>query len=709
LRRLAPSTSGPSAPACAFGLASLVPRVLALATCSAAALALAPTTPAAAQAQDRLAPGIDSIARAAVEQGEVVGLSVAVVLGGEPIRIRGYGAANLESATLATDSTLYYVGSITKSVTAAMIHQLAERGRLDLDDDVTRHIPELDSPGPTITLRHLLLHTSGLPGPQEVAHKFLDRRHLDFSRDDLLSLVQGEPRVSDPGDRLAYNNLGYMLLGLVAERVSGLSYQEYLATQLLGGTGDRSLALCDARPVIRHRASGYLVRDGRPFNHEPVNASLLFAAGGLCANAADIAWWLRSLARGEILSPERFREMSTPGRLADGSTLTYGHGLFVEPLGGHRRIHHGGVANGFASHAAYYPDLDLAVVVLTNTRSAAAPRIEEQIARLFLGGETPATGAEPSGRTMLAVRISEFGGPDVLRYEEAPRPAPGPGELLVQVHAAAVNPVDTGVRAGHAQGIAHARLPYIPGYDLSGVVVEVGEGVTRFSPGDEVFAMLHLRRGGAYAEYAIVKDAEAAAKPATVSHAEAASLPLVALTAWQALFDTADLQAGETVLIHAGAGGVGSIAAQLAKWRGATVIATASEANHEFLRSLGVDVVIDYRTQRFEDVARDVDVVLDPIGGDTQVRSLGTLRDGGRMVGLVGLTPTARSPDRGIRATAILVDPDSAQLRRIAELVDAGHVRPIVSHLLPLDQAPDAHRQSETGRTRGKIVLEVRP
>jgi NADPH:quinone reductase-like Zn-dependent oxidoreductase len=317
--------------------------------------------------------------------------------------------------------------------------------------------------------------------------------------------------------------------------------------------------------------------------------------------------------------------------------------------------------------------------------------------------------AEARGPTMQAVRISEFGGPDVLRVEEAVRPTPGPGELLVRVHAAAVNPVDTGVRAGQAQGIANARLPYIPGYDLSGTVAEVGEGVTRFSRGDEVFAMLHLRRGGAYAEYAIVKDAEAAGKPARASHAEAASLPLVALTAWQALFDTADLQAGETVLIHAGAGGVGSIAVQLAKWRGATVIATASEGNHEFLRSLGADMVIDYRTQRFEELARDVDVVLDPIGGETQVRSLGTLRDGGRLVGLMGLTPPARSAERGIRATAILVDPDSAQLRRIAELVDAGHVRPIVSHLLPLDQAPDAHRQSETGRTRGKIVFDVRP
>jgi CubicO group peptidase (beta-lactamase class C family) len=383
--------TGPAVPeGSASGLVSLVPRVLALAIVFAIALPLAGATPAAAQVHERLALAVDSIAGAAVDQGEVVGLSVAVVLGGEPIRIGGYGSASLESAAPATDSTLYYVGSITKSVTAAMIHQLAERGQLDLDDDVTRHIPELDSPGPTVTLRHLLLHTSGLPGPQEVAHKFVDRRHLDFSRDDLLSLVQGEPRVSEPGDRLAYNNLGYMLLGLVAERVSGLSYEEYLRAQLLGGTAGRSIALCDARPVIPHRASGYLVRDGRPLNHEPVNASLLFAAGGLCANAADIAWWLRSLARGEILSPERFREMSTPGRLADGSILTHGHGLFVDPLGSYRRIHHGGVANGFSSHAAYYPDLDLAVVVLTNTRAPAARRIEDQVTRLFLGGETSA-------------------------------------------------------------------------------------------------------------------------------------------------------------------------------------------------------------------------------------------------------------------------------------------------------------------------------
>jgi NADPH:quinone reductase-like Zn-dependent oxidoreductase len=317
--------------------------------------------------------------------------------------------------------------------------------------------------------------------------------------------------------------------------------------------------------------------------------------------------------------------------------------------------------------------------------------------------------APPDNRTaitMTAVRITVHGGPEVMQVEAVPRPVPGPGELLVRVHAAAVNPVDTQIRAAPSD---FASLPYIPGFDVSGVVAEVGDGVTGTAIGDTVFAMLDLERGGGYAEYVIVKQSEMAAKPARVSHAEAASLPLVALTAWQALFETAELQAGQTVLIHAGAGGVGTSAVQLAKWRGARVIATASEHNHEFLRSLGADVVIDYRTQRFEDIARDVDVVLDPIGGETQLRSLGTLRDGGMLVSLVGLIREARSPERNVRATGILVRPDAEQLARIAELVDSGDLRPIVSHRFGLHEVAAAHRQSETGSTRGKIILEVRP
>jgi NADPH:quinone reductase-like Zn-dependent oxidoreductase len=308
--------------------------------------------------------------------------------------------------------------------------------------------------------------------------------------------------------------------------------------------------------------------------------------------------------------------------------------------------------------------------------------------------------------TMNAVRITTHGGPEVMQVESVPRPIAGPGEVLVRVYAAGVNPVDTQIRA---EPSGFASLPYIPGFDVSGVVAEIGAGVAGTAIGDSVFAMLDLRRGGGYAEYAIVKQSELAAKPARVTHTEAASLPLVALTAWQALFETADLQPGQTVLIHAGAGGVGTSAVQLAKWRGARVIATASERNHEFLRSLGADVVIDYRTQRFEDIARAVDVVLDPIGGETQRRSLDTLRDGGILVSLVGLIREARSPARNVRATGILVHPHADQLARIAALIESGELRPIVSHRFDLNDVAAAHRQSETGRTRGKIVLEVRP
>jgi NADPH:quinone reductase-like Zn-dependent oxidoreductase len=203
--------------------------------------------------------------------------------------------------------------------------------------------------------------------------------------------------------------------------------------------------------------------------------------------------------------------------------------------------------------------------------------------------------------------------------------------------------------------------------------------------------MISLRRGGGYAEYAIVLESEAARKPTEATHAEAAAVPLVALTAWQALFEEADLQAGQTVLIHAGAGGVGSVAVQLAAWKGATVIATASPRNHEFLRSIGADVV------------------LDPIGGQTQVRSLAVLKEGGILVSIVGLTAAARSPQRDVRARGILVQPDGTTLQQIADLIDEGYLQPIVTHVFPLEEAPEAHRQSETRHTRGKIVFQIVP
>jgi D-alanyl-D-alanine carboxypeptidase len=333
---------------------------------------------------DPIVRSMDLLAGAAVGDGTLVGVSVAVLRGDRTVVERGYGTADLEHAVPATQATRYYVGSITKPFTAAAILRLADQGLLDLDDDVSRHVPELDSPGAPVTLRQLLNHTSGLAGPPQVGHRFIDRRHLDFSRAELIELLKGEPRVSPPGERMVYNNLGYLLLGIVVERVSGWTYERYLADELLGGSAT-SLALCDARAVIPNRARGYEVRDGTAVHHEPVNASLLFAAGGICATAGDVARAFRSLIAGGVLSAEALRQMTTPERLGDGSTLPYGYGVFVGGLEGHTRVHHGGVVNGFSGHVAHYPDQDVTVVVLTNTRSGAAQRLESEIAHRLLG------------------------------------------------------------------------------------------------------------------------------------------------------------------------------------------------------------------------------------------------------------------------------------------------------------------------------------
>lgn len=222
---------------------------------------------------------------------------------------------------------------------------------------------------------------------------------------------------------------------------------------------------------------------------------------------------------------------------------------------------------------------------------------------------------------MQAIRIHAYGGPEMLVSEEIPRPIVTSDEVLIRVHAVGVNPLDWLVRKGYLKDVLGHTLPLVPGWELSGVIAEIGDTVTAFQVGDAVYTRPDFSRDGGYAEYIAVRASEIARKPASLDHIQAAAIPLVGLTAWQALFDTAHLAAGQTVLIHAAAGGVGTIAAQLAKWKGARVIGTASARNAEFLRDLGVDTVIDYTTTRFEDVAHDVDMVLDSVGGETQERS----------------------------------------------------------------------------------------
>jgi NADPH:quinone reductase-like Zn-dependent oxidoreductase len=311
--------------------------------------------------------------------------------------------------------------------------------------------------------------------------------------------------------------------------------------------------------------------------------------------------------------------------------------------------------------------------------------------------------------TMQAVRFHSYGDPGVLRVEQVPRPQAGPDEVLIQVQAAGVNPLDWKVRAGHVRGWLQHQLPLIPGWDVSGVVEAVGPGVTAFKPGDAVFGMLDFNLNGAYAQYVAANLRHLAPKPASLDYVQAAAVPLAALTAWQSLFEVAELLPGHTVLIHAAAGGVGHFAVQFAKGAGARVIGTASAANADFVRQLGADVVIDYRATRFETAVSGVDVVLDLIAGDTQERSWQVLKPGGILVSTLGIASPDAPRQQGGRGAGVMVHPDPGHLSHIAALIDAGGVKPAVTTILPLAAAARAHEMSQAGHVRGKIVLQVSP
>jgi len=308
--------------------------------------------------------------------------------------------------------------------------------------------------------------------------------------------------------------------------------------------------------------------------------------------------------------------------------------------------------------------------------------------------------------TMKAVVIHKYGGPEVLKYEDVPRPEPKDDQLLIRVIAAGVNPVDGLIRSGMFAN-EHRAFPIILGGDVAGIVEKVGSKITKFEAGDPVFAYVSLNDTGGYAQYALATEREAAPKPRSLTDVEAAAVPIVATTAWQALVDTAKLGSGQTVLIHGGSGGVGSFAIQIAKARGAKVIATASTANQELLKQLGADVAIDYTKQKFEDAAKDVDVVLDSIGKDTLARSYGVVRKGGIIVSLVARPDQGELEKHGIRGTALSVDPNGDELNEIGKLIDDKKIKVIVSQTFPLSEAIKAQEQVATGHTRGKIVLKV--
>lgn len=308
---------------------------------------------------------------------------------------------------------------------------------------------------------------------------------------------------------------------------------------------------------------------------------------------------------------------------------------------------------------------------------------------------------------MKAIVAHEYGGPEVLKYEDVPRPEPKEDEMLIRVIAAGVNPVDGMIRSGMFAKDKKLTSPLILGGDIAGVVEKAGSKVTKFKKGDPVFAYVSLKNNGGYAEYAKVTEKEAAPKPQSISYVEAAAVPIVALTAWQALTDSAKLSAGQSVLIHGGSGGVGTFAIQIAKTRGAKVFATASTANQDFLKELGADVAIDYTKQKFEDIAKDVDVVLDSIGKDTLTRSYGVVKKGGFIATLVSRLDQAELDKHGIRGESISVEPNSEELNEIGKLIDAKKIKVIVSQTFPLADAAKVQEQVDKGHTRGKIVLTV--
>jgi NADPH:quinone reductase-like Zn-dependent oxidoreductase len=310
---------------------------------------------------------------------------------------------------------------------------------------------------------------------------------------------------------------------------------------------------------------------------------------------------------------------------------------------------------------------------------------------------------------MRAVTQRSFGGPEVLEITEVDRPTPVLNEVLVRVHAAGVNPIDAHVRAGVIPLLG--TPPFTIGWDISGVVEAVSPGVARFAVGDEVYGMPYIpRAAGGYAEYVAAPSRQLAHKPATLDHSQAAGLPLAGLTAWQALVDAANVDSGQRVLIHGGGGGVGHLAIQIAKARGAEVVTTASAAKHDFVRELGADEAIDYRTVDFTDVLKDVDVVFDSIGGDTATRSLDVLRPGGTLVTIVDMRNAdlaRQAAERGHRFVGVTAEPDDAGLAALASLVDSGRLRLHVEHVLPLSDVARAHQLIDTGSTTGKLILTM--
>jgi CubicO group peptidase (beta-lactamase class C family) len=368
-------------------------------------LAGALATPAAhAQDTRALVNYVDSVATAAVAEHRTAGVSVAVVKNGRTVLAKGYGFADLENDVPATSETVYRIGSITKQFTSAAIMRLMEQGKLSLDDTLQKFLPNFPAQGNHVTVRNLLNHTSGIKSYTSLGPKWQRGMRLDLATDSLVALFASEPFDFKPGDAWSYDNSGYFLLGMIIEKVSGKPYGKYLQDEFFTPLGLKSTIYCDQAPLIKHRAQGYALRpDGQFLNAEPLSMTQPYAAGSLCSTVTDLAAWTLALSSGKVVSPASYKLMTTPGTLNNGKPLTYGFGLGIGAVGGHRQVSHNGGINGFISELHHYPDDSLVTVVLTNTGALAAVQLERVIARRALGiKDLPAVPIEASALERLA-------------------------------------------------------------------------------------------------------------------------------------------------------------------------------------------------------------------------------------------------------------------------------------------------------------------
>ena len=345
--------------------------------------------------RSQLPARIDSLAAAALRNGPVAGLSIAVVKGRDTVVMKGYGFADLENDVPATPQTVYRIGSITKQFTSAAVMQLVERGKIGLDDEITRYFPGFPTHGQRILVRHLLNHTSGIPSYTDIGERWGRLMTLPLPHDSLLALVRDDSLLFAPGAGFYYNNTGYYMLGMLLERVTGTPYGEYMKRQLFDPLGLTSTRYCDTAPLIKHRAQGYGNDRGTLVNAPYLDMGQPFAAGALCSTVGDLVRWEAALFGGKVVSASSLTQMTTPAKLTSDRPMRYGYGLAPDTVDGHRVVGHGGGINGFISHAEYYPDDSLTVVVLANTAPAPSQQIARNAARLVLGLPVAARPAAP--------------------------------------------------------------------------------------------------------------------------------------------------------------------------------------------------------------------------------------------------------------------------------------------------------------------------